>query len=167
MRIGFSLLILLSACAPATPPPHAGPRVTTLPPVELKTLDGRPARLDETLGGRVGVVALWATWCEACAQELDALERLHARAAGRDAVVVGIDVGEPASAVASVVAARGLTYPQLVDEEFRFADALGQKRVPTTLVVDRAGRVVFTGGALDAPALAAFRSALDAQLARR
>jgi hypothetical protein len=32
--------------------------------------------------------------------------------------------------------------------------------VPTTLVVDRAGHVVYSGGALDERALAAFRTAL-------
>jgi len=53
-----------------------------------------------------------------------------------------------------------LPYAQLVDERFRFADALGQERVPATLVIDRTGRIVFSGGALDDSALAALRAAL-------
>ena len=40
------------------------------------------------------------------------------------------------------------------------ADALGQRRVPATLVVDRSGRVVYRGEALDEGSLAAFRKAL-------
>ncbi len=131
----------------------------------LTSLDGAPRRLDEILRGRVAVVSLWATWCEACAGEFDALARLSARAEARGAAVVAVAVGEPHDAVAKFVAWRGLKYPQLVDEEFHFADALGQRRVPATLVIDRAGRVTYVGGALDEPALAALRSALDAQVA--
>jgi len=46
------------------------------------------------------------------------------------------------------------------DGEFKLSDALGQRRVPATLVLDRGGRVVYSGGALDEQALAAFRAAL-------
>ena len=45
-------------------------------PIELRTLDGRPARLDEVARGRPALVSLWATWCEPCAREFDALAAL-------------------------------------------------------------------------------------------
>jgi peroxiredoxin len=138
-----------------------------LPPVELQTLDGRSTRLKEALGGKVGVVSLWATWCEACRDELTALARLSERAAARGAVVVAIAVGEKRAHVEQFVKEHNLAYAQLVDEDFRLADALGQKRVPATLVIDQAGRVTFTGGALDADALAALRTALDKSVAQR
>ncbi len=60
------------------------------------------------------------------------------------------------------VEAHDLRYPQLVDEELHLTDALGQNRLPATLVVSRTGEVVFTGGVLDTNALAAFRKALAA-----
>ena len=82
--------------------------MSALPAIELRTLDGRPARLDEIARGRPALVSLWATWCEACAREFD---------------------------------------------------ALGQNRVPATVVLDREGRVVFRGGVFDEAALAAFRRA--------
>jgi thiol-disulfide isomerase/thioredoxin len=135
-----------------------------LPHVMLTSLDGAPRSLEELLRGRVAVVSLWATWCEACAGEFDALGRLSQRAESRGAQVVAVAVGEPHDAVARFVAWRGLKYPQLVDEDFRFADALGQRRVPATLVIDGAGRITYSGGALDEPALAALRSALDAHV---
>ena len=82
--------------------------------------------------GRVALVSLWATWCEACGKEMDALNRLDAKtAAGRDAVVIGVDVGEEPQAVAEFARRRGLRYTQVVDVDFAFADALGgQRRVP-------------------------------------
>jgi peroxiredoxin len=129
--------------------------------VELTTLDGRPTRLQAALGGRPALVSLWATWCSACTGELDALSRLTPQAGARGGVVLGVAVGEPRKRVAEFVEARRLPYDQLVDEQFLLVDAIGQKRVPTTLIVDRGGRVVFTGGALDEPALAALHAALN------
>jgi peroxiredoxin len=166
----LTLVALLGAgCAPtlpravgsaATAPAHALPRV------ELVALDGAVVPLDAALAGRPTVVSLWATWCEACATEFAALERLHQRAAERGGAVLAVAVGEPRQRVAEFVRANHLGYPQLVDEQFALADALGQKRVPATLVVDRHGRVVFSGGALDAPAIAALSAAMDATTSR-
>ena len=161
------MVLAISAGCAATPPKVAAPVAVTLPAVELLTLDGQPTRLATALDGRVAVVSLWATWCQACAAELDALSRLAERAGARGAVVLAVAVGEPRQTVAEFVKQRGLRYPQLVDEQFQFADALGQKRVPATLIVDQAGRVTFVGGALDEEALSALRRTLDLPLAHR
>jgi peroxiredoxin len=94
---------------------------------------------------------------------MDALNRLDAKtAAGRDAVVIGVDVGEEPEKVAEFARQRGLRYAQLVDEDFAFADALGQRRVPSTLVVDRHGQIVFRGDTLDGRSLEALRQAIAA-----
>jgi peroxiredoxin len=153
--------VLLAACATShsvAPPPSA----PHLPAIELSTLDGRPARLDEVLHGRPALVSLWATWCDACSREFDALARLDDAARGAGAAVIAIAVGEPHAQVAAFVQRRRLPYAQLVDERFQLADAVGQNRVPATMVLDRDGRVVFRGGAFDQAALAALRAALSA-----
>ncbi len=111
--------------------------------------------------GRVALVSLWATWCEACTRENDALNRHAKRTRERDdALVVGVAVGESATDVRAFALRHGMRYTQLVDEDFSLADALGQRSVPATLVVDRAGRVVYRGDALDGNGLEAFREAL-------
>ena len=135
-----------------------------MPSVALETLAGGRTEVARLAGGRVALVSLWATWCEACGKEMDALNRLDAKtAAGRDAVVIGVAVGEEPGTVAEFTRKRGLRYAQLVDQDFAFADALGgQRRVPTTLVVDRHGRIVFRGDALDARSLEALRQAVAA-----
>jgi peroxiredoxin len=166
-RLSLLALLAVAACATASAPAAAPQKPTTLPAIDLVTLDGQPTSLSAAIGGRVAVVSLWATWCEACAAEFDALSRLSERAGARGATVMAVAVGEKRDTVAAFVARRALRYPQLVDEEFRLADALGQKRVPATLVIDREGKVTFVGGALDEHALAALRAALDAQVAAR
>jgi cytochrome c biogenesis protein CcmG, thiol:disulfide interchange protein DsbE len=141
--------------SPATSPPGM------LPSTPVVTLDGASTDLRAVLRGRVALITFWATWCVACVDEMNALDRLQAQARG-DAIVVGVAVGEPRETVAAFARKRGLAYAQLVDENFHLADALGEPRVPTTMVVDRGGRIVFRGGALDAAGLAAFRNALAA-----
>lgn len=132
-----------------------------VPRTPLVALDGRKTDLPSMIQGRTTVVSLWATWCEACTREIPAIERLNSLASARgDALVVGIAVGEPREAVAAFIRDRGVLTPQLVDETFQLADELGERRVPSTLIIDRAGHVVFRGGALDAAGLAAFRAAL-------
>jgi cytochrome c biogenesis protein CcmG/thiol:disulfide interchange protein DsbE len=139
--------------SPATGPPGV------LPSTSVVTLDGASTDLRAVVRGRVALISFWATWCVACVDEMDALERLQAQARS-DAVVVGVAVGEPRETVAAFARKRGLKYAQLVDEGFHLADALGEPRVPTTLVVDRGGRIVYRGGALGPDGLAAFRNAL-------
>ena len=76
-------------------------------------------------------------------------------------LVVGVDVGEPRAKVDAFVRRRGLRYTQVLDEDFRLADALGQRDVPATLVIDRNGKIVYRGDALDRASLVAFRRTLD------
>ncbi len=160
--------LLASACAPsAAPTPPVGTALlrpaspdSHLPPVALLDLDRSPKSVDAVRAGRVALVTFWATWCDACEREMPALNRLEDRATGAHAVVIGVAVGEPSPRVRLFVQKHALRYTQLVDEDFQLTDALGQKRLPATLVLDRTGQIVFQGGALDPSALAAFRKAL-------
>jgi peroxiredoxin len=171
VRLWLPLLIALaSGCTSLAEAPSdrgaVAPRSdapsTALPAVPLKKLDDQATRLEEAAGGKPALVSFWATWCDACVAEMDALNRLDDRARASGGLVIGVAVGESRDAAAAFVRQRGLRYAQLVDEHLALADALGQKRLPATLVLDRQGKVVFVGGALDDRALAAFRSAMTA-----
>ena len=156
-RLALLTLTFALACGAArTPGPALG---APLPSVATVDVAHRPATLAEVTRGRAALVALWATWCTSCEKELAALDRLQGEV-GSQALVVGVAVGEPYDKVISYLRPRGLRYHQLIDEEFALADALGTKRVPTTLVVGKDGTVRYAGGSLDRDALAAFRRAL-------
>lgn len=62
-----------------------------LPPVSLTDVNGKPS----TLGpkpGKILLVNIWATWCEACRVDLPLLERFHKVAGGRvDVAAVSTD----------------------------------------------------------------------------
>ncbi len=163
----FARIVLLAVlgsvgCAAARPAIETGPHApVSLPAVQLQTLEGTATGLEAALGGRVALVALWATWCKGCTSELDALTRLSERATALGAAVIGVAVGETREAVAEFVSRRHLAYPQLVDETFQLAGAIGQDRIPATLVLDRQGRIIYMGGALDGKALAALHAQIN------
>jgi cytochrome c biogenesis protein CcmG, thiol:disulfide interchange protein DsbE len=143
---------------PVTTSARASENSATVPGVTLTTLAGDRVEVARVAAGRVALVSLWATWCEACEREMDALNRLSAKS-GSGAVVIGVAVGEEPAKVAEFAQRRGLHYVQLVDPDFAFADAIGQRRIPATLVVDREGRIVYRGDALDAASLDALKRA--------
>jgi peroxiredoxin len=132
-----------------------------VPSVPLAALDGTATDLGTVVRGRAALVSLWATWCEACVDETTALNQLEERSRpSDDALVVGVAVGESRQTVGAFAETHRLDYLLFVDETFRMVDALGERKVPATLVIDRHGRIVFRGGALDRAGLAAFRQAL-------
>jgi thiol-disulfide isomerase/thioredoxin len=134
------LALVLSACAGARKPaPH--PLVGTTANVTASDLDGREVSVAADTG-RVRVVDFWATWCEPCREQLPALDRL-ARAYGeRGLAVYGVAFDEDLAMVEAFVREAPVAFPILWDKGgARLSDPYGITRLPTTLVVDRAGRV--------------------------
>ena len=152
----LALLLPLGACARTTSTPE--PRV--LPDLAVTTIDDRPMHLAEAIAHRPALIAVWATWCDACKTEQAALERLDRAAAPRGGLVVAVSVGESSAQVRADLSARPRHFLQLIDEPFALETAAGVHTLPTVFVLDSEGRVVHAGGALDHAALAAFRRVL-------
>ena len=123
-------------------------------------LAGEQRTLPALLGGRPALVNLWAPWCTSCVREMPRLERIARHAAGCGAAIVAVAVGESPASLAAFPRARSIPYPVYTDPGFALADALGRRQIPATLVVDRAGRIVFEGAAIDSGAISALESAL-------
>jgi peroxiredoxin len=67
---------------------------------------------------------------------------LYERDRSRGLVVLGIDQGESARAAAAFATEMKLSYPILVDEDQQYGRAYAAIGLPTSLVVDRGGRIV-------------------------
>jgi thiol-disulfide isomerase/thioredoxin len=108
---------------------------------QVKDLAGKDDGL-ASYRGHVVLVNLWASWCAPCRSETPALEQLYERDRSKGLIVLGIDQGESARSAAAFVAEMKLQYPILVDEDQRYGRAYAAIGLPTSLVVDRAGRIV-------------------------
>ena len=128
---------------------------TPAPPATLALLDGGTAQLD-AWRGRVVIVYYWATWCAPCRQELKDVDALVTASGGRLVAVAVLAERHPDLRLARAATA-GLATPVAV----RFLTGgerfpLAHSAVPTTYLLDRAGRVVFMhAGALPPATLAA------------
>jgi len=114
--------------------------------------------------GEVLVVNLWATWCPPCVAELGTFERLRQALdnLGSGVKLLLVSPEEP-DLVREFAARQGLA-GDLVTEARRMPESLGDLVLPTTFVVDRAGRIVLRHrGASDwaQPEVLAFLRALE------
>ena len=118
-----------------------------LPVLSFVDADGQATTLDRiraAQGGGAVVLNLWATWCVPCVAEMPALDQL-ARALKPDGVAVltvSLDHGG-AEQVRAFYAAHAIrSLPVLLDPHSLSMAALGLDGIPTTLLIDRAGREV-------------------------
>jgi len=147
VRLPFASLLAASlataACATGRPALVASPLVGK--PVELTAPDLQGREVSITAArGLVRVVDFWATWCEPCQEQMPALDRLAKDLGGDGLAVFGISMDEDRAQVASWLEANPVRFQILWDRGGgRHAERLDVQRLPTTLVLDRAGVVRF------------------------
>lgn len=114
------------------------------PPVEGTTLDGTPFDL-AALRGQVVALNVWASWCAPCRAEAPTLERVSRDLADDGAVLIGLNTRDSDEAARAFEERFGITYPSVVDRDGRlqllFGDSLPPQAIPSTVVIDRQGRV--------------------------
>lgn len=134
------------------------------PAITGPTLDGATFAADQTRG-KVTVINLWASWCAPCRAEAPTLVRLASEY--EQVVFVGLLTRDNVDAANAFVRRFELNYPTIMDEELilRFGGALAPNAIPTTLVLDRSGKVAarLSGAVTDAGLSGVLDQILDEQ----
>jgi peroxiredoxin len=131
--LGGGLVLLAPAAAQAALPAAA-------PDFTLRTADGQNLRLQEQRG-RVVMVNFWATWCAPCRVEMPHLNRLYEKYRASGFTLLGVNVDEDARLANALAAKLGLKFPVLHDAEKRVSKLYDLSSMPTTVIIDRDGRV--------------------------
>ncbi len=112
-----------------------------VPELRFSTADGTVRSLADYAGQGV-VLNLWATWCVPCVAEMPALDAL-ARLMANDGVAVlalSSDRGGAPSVERFYRDKNIQSLPVLLDPRGDAARAVGARGIPTTLLIDRAGK---------------------------
>lgn len=100
----------------------------------------------EDFAGDVLVVNFWYAACAPCRAEAPDLQELSAEFAGAGAQFIGVNVYDQPDTALSFNESYGITYPSIMDVQdgavkLAFTGTVPPKAVPTTIVLDKQGRV--------------------------
>jgi peroxiredoxin len=112
------------------------------PHFTLSDLEGRPVRLAD-LRGKVVLLNFWATWCPPCRAEMPSMEGAYRAYRDRGFTILAVAGDrQGAPVVAPFMREYGLTFPTVLDVTGAVAARYRVRTIPTTLLLDREGRIV-------------------------
>lgn len=119
---------------------------TTAPAAALETLDGKPADLSQYVGKTPVLMEFWATWCSNCHELEPSLKALHAKYGDRVAFLgVAVSINQSPARVKAYVEKNDLRWTQLFDRKGNASGAYDAPATSYVVVLDAAGKVVYTG----------------------
>lgn len=131
------------------------------PAVTLRTLDGKTVDLGADIGRTPMLIQFFAAWCSQCHDQMPSYKRAIERYGKRVKFIgVAVSANQSPERARRYVKAHRLTHEILYDAR---GDAVERYDVPTTsyvVVIDRRGRIVFTGSGGDLDVVAAAAKAL-------
>lgn len=119
-----------------------------VPNFQLIGLDGSKQNLSD-LPHKVMLVNFWATWCEACMEEMPSMVSLREQYAPKGFEILAVNVDEdPIKAVPSVVKSMGIKFPIFRDPGNVLAEMFDVHAIPLSVVIskDRKILMVESGG---------------------
>lgn len=130
-----------------------GKSVTVIKPADRQpaaavagaALEGNRTISTADYAGKVLVLNIWGSWCAPCRKEAPDLAAAS-KTTAKSAQFIGLDIRDPDRAPAQAFTrAMKIGYPSIYDPDgkqlLRFAGDVTPNAIPTTLVIDRQGRV--------------------------
>lgn len=135
--VTFTLLVWLGS----NPAQAAMPAVGSIAPgFTLKSDNGKNLKLGE-FRGQVVMINFWATWCSPCRQEIPHLNRLQERYRKAGFVLLGVNIDDQPRVAREMMQKLGVVFPVLFDTDKRVSRLYDVGAMPSTLLIDRDGRV--------------------------
>ncbi|MBZ0114703.1 MAG: TlpA family protein disulfide reductase [Thermoanaerobaculia bacterium] len=117
---------------------------------QLVSLDGQTLGPSDYVGD-VLMVDFWASWCGPCRIQHEVLTVLQQEYSERGVSFLAVNSGEPEHVARKFATEHPYAYPVLLDENSAVSDRLGVLGLPTLMILDRQGKVVFFEPGLRSP----------------
>jgi len=116
------------------------------PVLAVHDLNGTPVDLGQWIGKTPVFLEFWATWCTSCAALEPAVRAARNTYGSRvEFLGVNITVGDPRAEVRAWVAEKDPPWRTLYDDEGVSQRAYDVAATSYVVIIDRAGRIVYTG----------------------
>jgi len=160
MRAAGGVLAVLTLLLLAATPPFAerpaqsesAPASSTetaavsLPDFTLPDQNGKEVSLRQFIGKKPVLLAFWATWCPHCNEAVPRINRMNADLSpGGKLQILALDYMESEKKVTAFIAAKRISYTVLMDRRGGVARKYHVVGIPTYILIDRSGNVVFRG----------------------
>jgi thiol-disulfide isomerase/thioredoxin len=134
MKVGFF--------QPDLSPNVKADHVTTLPELTFQSSDSKTLYLPDQKG-KVIFMNFWATWCPPCIAEMPSINKLREKLKGnKNIVFIMVDVDHDFSKSVPFMSKHGFGLPIYQANDAIPENLLGRS-IPTTVVFDRNGKMVF------------------------
>lgn len=111
------------------------------PDFELRTVDGKAMKLSGLRGKKV-IVNFWATWCPPCRLEMPEMEKFYTKNKNEGIEILAVNLTKAEKSRADVpafIAAYGITFPVLLDENSDVARLYKVSSIPASFIIDTQG----------------------------
>jgi thiol-disulfide isomerase/thioredoxin len=145
-RLAFSVALAAGAVMPAGAQDGGISIGAHAPAAAVRSLDGTPVELARLISGQPTLIEFWAAWCPNCKELAPALAAAQTKYAGRVRfVTVAVAINESIERVQKHVAVHSIPGTVVYDAGGNAASAYDAPATSYVVVVDRTGRVVYTG----------------------
>jgi thiol-disulfide isomerase/thioredoxin len=144
--IAKSILVALITAAPVYAQDGGIALGAKAPSAVVRSLDGNAVDLSHVVGTGPAVVEFWATWCPNCKELEPVLNAAQTKYAGRVRfVTVAVAINESLERVRKHVAVHHMPATVVYDADGNAAGVYDAPATSYVVVIDRAGKVVYTG----------------------
>ena len=112
------------------------------PELNLQDMDGVKHSIAEYKGKPV-IINFWATWCPPCRAELPSMNRAWEKVKDENIEMIAVNVGENEDTIFSFMGSFPIDFTVLLAETGEITQSWPVKGLPTTLIVDTQGQIVY------------------------
>ena len=145
--LALAALLAFLAPRPAAAQFDAGiPVGTPAPRIAINDLAGKPFDLGTVIGKKPVLLEFWASWCAVCKSLLPQLDRVHQTYGDRITMIgVNITVNDSKERVVRYMEVHHPPFMPLFDDKGAGTRAFDVATTSFIVIIDRAGKVVYTG----------------------
>jgi peroxiredoxin len=128
----------------AAPASGASTGVTEWVDFTLPDTSGRQVSLGPFIGKKPVLLVFWATWCPHCNESVPVINRMHTEPPTSERLtILALDFMESREKVTAFIASKKVAFPVLLDGSGSVARKYRVVGIPTYVLIDRDGKVVY------------------------